>query len=340
MHRNARIVCILLVALFLVPQDSAAGWPFRRWRSRSYSSARGSYSNSGGYTRIAPKVDPDSASCRPLQVYYDYELASADDVAFADKIRVFLTLRDEALLEAGGPIVAEAKITDVSNSQQTIVRYVPVSLRAPSEGEGKIGVFDITNEEGAEPIIKPARVYRLFVNLHRASAEYREDSVLGRVPTPYYVATSGASRLDRARQRIAMRTFKQFYYTEKGWRSGERPPIDCHAYYCWATGCCTVGAQNGRALLGRLFGGRFPYRRGGQIPEIAAEGPIHADYVRQPGHTFMLLAYDPNLHQVWTMESNFNRTIEVAIRGVRSDWTVGHLEEEHIAPGLFEAGAE
>jgi hypothetical protein len=39
---------------------------------------------------------------------------------------------------------------------------------------------------------------------------------------------------------------------------------------------------------------------------------------------------------VWTMESNFNRTIEVAIRPVGSEWTVGHLVDEHIRPGLFE----
>ena len=336
MYRNARILCSLLVVVFLVLPDNADGWPFRRRRTSNH----GSYSSSGGYTRIAPKVDPDSVDYRPLRVYYDYDKANGEDVAFADKFRVFLTLRDEEVLGTEGPIVAEAKITDVSDYQKTDVKYFPVSIESASDGDGKLGVFDVTNEGGSQPIIKPAKVYRLFVNLHRKSKQYGEESVLGRVPTPYYVATSGESRLERARQHIAMRTFKQFYYTEKGWRSEERPPIDCHAYYCWATGSCTVGAQNGRALLGRLFGGRFPYRNGSQISQLAGEGAIHADYVRQPGHTFMLLAYDPNLNHVWTMESNFNRTIEVAIRGVNSGWTVGHLEDEHITPGLFQAGAE
>jgi hypothetical protein len=54
----------------------------------------------------------------------------------------------------------------------------------------------------------------------------------------------------------------------------------------------------------------------------------------------MLLAYDAKQNCVWTMESNFNRTIEVAIRPANSGWTVGHLADEHIRPGLFTTGAE
>jgi hypothetical protein len=44
----------------------------------------------------------------------------------------------------------------------------------------------------------------------------------------------------------------------------------------------------------------------------------------------MLLAYDSQYDQVWTMEANFGATIEVAIRGVNPGWTVGHLVGEHI----------
>jgi hypothetical protein len=50
----------------------------------------------------------------------------------------------------------------------------------------------------------------------------------------------------------------------------------------------------------------------------------------------MLLTYDPKSQIAWTMEGNFNSTIEVVNRSVSSGWTVGHLADQHIRPGLFE----
>jgi hypothetical protein len=181
-----------------------------------------------------------------------------------------------------------------------------------------------------------AKVYRLFVNLHRRSAEYGRDTAIGKLALPYYVATAGETRLGRARRHIAMRTFKEFYYAQQGWASEERYPMDCYAYYTWATGSCTVGARNGFAILDRLFGGRRPFQQGGVIGTLAESEPIHGDYVRMPGHSFMLLAYVPGSGHVWTMEGNFNRTIEIVIRSVDPGWSVGHLAEEHVQPELFE----
>ena len=290
---------------------------------------------SGGPVKVAPKADADSADYRSLKVYYCYDRASQEDVAYADRIRVFLRLRDAEVLETRDPLVAEVKFTDLTDQEQTGTAYVPVSLTTDPETDEKVGVFDVVSKEDAPVAIKPAGVYRLFVNLHRQAESYGKGSVLGRVPTPYYVATAGPSRLDRGRRHIVMRAFKEFYYTEKGWPSDEQRPLDCHAYYCWATGSCTVGAQRGRANLVRLWGALVGSHRGGHIPDLAGQEPVAADYVRIPGHTFMLLAYDAKRNQVWTMESNFNHSIEVAIRPVGSGWTVGHLLEEHIRPELF-----
>ena len=66
-------------------------------------------------------------------------------------------------------------------------------------------------------------------------------------------------------------------------------------------------------------------------------GPIHGDYVRIPGRTFMLLAYDDSQNRVWTMEGNYGHSIEVAIRPVGSGWQVGHLAEEHVDAAAMEA---
>ncbi len=331
--QKLQIVLLLSIVTLVALVDYAEAWPMRR-RGRSYRNY------SGGSVRVATKVDSDSTGYRTLRAYYSYELAGGDNVAFEDRIRVFLRVLDEEVLQATEPLVAEVKIMDLSDYESACVKYIPVRLKEQLQGEEKLAVFDVTNGSEDAPLIKPARIYRLFINLHRTSAEYNAESALGRVPTPYYVATSGKTRLERARQHVAMRTFKEFYYTERGWRSDESYPMDCHAFYCWATGSCTIGSQYGRANLGRLFGGNTPYRNGGNIPEIAQTEGIHGDYVRIPGHTFMLLAYDAKLGQVWTMEGNFNRTIEVAIRPTGSGWTVGHLADEHIRTDMFEIASE
>ena len=74
---------------------------------------------------------------------------------------------------------------------------------------------------------------------------------------------------------------------------------------------------------------------GGHIPELRGEGPIHGDDVRMPGHSFMLLSYDAERGQVWTMEGNFNRSVEVVVRTVRPSWQVGHWPDRHILPNRF-----
>lgn len=324
-HKN-RTTWILLIVLASILVDTAFAWPpFRRIR-------RG---RSGGSRHVAAKNDEASAEYRSLRAYYDYDRASAPEAALPDRIRVFIRTQDQEVLGAKEQIVAEVKIRDLSDHEKSYVRYCPVSFTGATQKGSKIGVFELTNKHEKTPIVEPAKVYRLFVNLHRKSKEYGKESALGRVALPYYVATSGETRIDRARQHIVMRTFKEFYYARMGWRTGERYPMDCYAFYMWATGTCTVGAQNGRTVLGRLFGGQTPYNSGSDIRELVKKSPIHGDYVRIPGHSFMLLAYDPKIQTVWTIEGNFGRTIEVVNRSLGSGWTVGHLAGQHIRPDLF-----
>lgn len=329
MYRNYRIYFFLAISLVFVCTDSADALG-RRSRRSNYSDSSG-----GGIKTIAPSVDSTSDGYRSLQAYYSYDKALEEEVAFTDRVRVYLLVRDEKVLDAPEPIVAEVKVTDLSNQAATRVRFCPVSFQSTST-DFRLGVFDVANEPGAEMVIEPAKVYRLFVNLHRSSDNYGPETSLGKMAMPYYVATSDDTRLGRARQHIAMRTFKEFYYAHNGWASEERYPMDCYAYYMWATGSCTVGAQNGRTILDRLFGGRRPFDNGGAIRNLAEKGAIHGDYVRMSGHSFMLLAYDPGAQHVWTMEGNFNSTIEIVIRSVDPGWTVGHLVEEHVNPQLFQ----
>jgi hypothetical protein len=334
MKRHQKTLLLLVAGIVTLTSmtEVADAWPFRRRASIS----RGS----GGPVRVAPKADTEFSNYRRLRAYYNYETASSDDVAFADRIRVFLRVQEPSVLEATEQVVAEVKITDLSDHESTQVKFIPVKFTEPQQGQEKLAVFDVTNNGQQTPLVQPAKVYRIYVNLHREADEYGPSTVFGHVPSPYYVATSGETRLERARRHVAMRTFREFYYKERGWRTGEQYRMDCHAFYLWAAGPCTVGSYNGTANLGRLFGGRTPYRNGGNISQLAQRAGIHGDYVRIPGHTFMLLAYDAKLGRVWTIEGNFGRTIEVAMRPPGSGWTVGHLAEEHIRPDLFEVASE
>lgn len=330
MNLPTRTWLVFFLAMLLICADVASARP--RWFGRRSSTGNGS----SGIKAVAPKVDPASASYRPLRAHFSYNQAMTEEVAFADRIRVFFVVSDEEVLNATEPIVAEAKVTDLSNDSATTVKYCPVSFQ-PSQNNETVGTFDIMNEAGEPLVVEPAKVYRLFVNLHRESPEYGAESVCGKLSTPYYVATADDTQLGRARRHIAMRTFKEFYFVQQGWASEERYPMDCYAYYTWATGSCTVGAHNGHAILDRLFGHRRPFQGGGVIANLAARREaIHGDYVRMPGHSFMLLAYAPTAGHVWTMEGNFNSSIEIVIRSVDPGWTVGHLAEEHVAPGMFQ----
>ncbi|MCA9118863.1 MAG: hypothetical protein H6822_16250 [Planctomycetaceae bacterium] len=331
MMKKILISLLSAVSVVVMLVDTVSAVP--RWRrSNNYTYY------SSGYTQVAAKSDDHFAGYPQLEVYCDYEAAQDLEVAFTDRIRVFMNVWDQEIIDSKESMVAEVKITDTSNYETSYLRHVPVAVSEVADQEYRLATFDLTNTPEVEDLlIKPATVYRMFIALHRESETYDENSAWGRLPGPYYVVTSGDTDLERARHRIVMRTFREWYYTERGWYRNATYPMDCHAYYLWATGPCTVGASNDWANLGALFG---TYHNGGHIAELMESDRIHGDYVRKPGHTFMLLSYDPEMGHVWTMEANFNHTIEVCIRSVDYGWTVGHLVAEHIRPDLFAQLAE
>lgn len=322
---------LLTFMLVAIVGDAASAAPrWRRNRQTTYYSS--------GWLQVASKVDESSLEYPPLSVYCSYDRANAEEDAFEDQIRIYSEVWDARVLEATENLVAEVKITDVSDSSVSHVRYLPFRLADVEDAEYKLATLDIVNECEQDLLLQPAKIYRVFVNLHREAGEYGKESVIGRLPGAYYAATSGSSVVEQARQRIVMKTFREWYYKERGWNRNATYPMDCHAYYRWATGACTVGSTNGWANLGRIF--RKGYHGGGNIPELMEKGPIHGDYVRKPGHTFMLLAYDAEKRHVWTMEANFNHTIEVVVRQIGSDWTVGHLAMEDIDHEVFQVRSE
>lgn len=334
-YRHAWITYALTGVSLLLVADLSEAQLFRRRRSYNYNNYYYNYPTVEYSTNSAS--DEPSEEYRYLDAVYSYDRGKKSENAFNDKIRVYLRVNDEEVLDEKGPIVAEVKVTDLRNEKSTTTGFYPVSIDHSEEGEYKTAVLDVTNRQNKKPLISPARVYYLYVNLHRKSKKYGKDSVIGRMSFPYYAATSGDSRLEKARQQIAMRTFREWYYAKQGWQTDESYVMDCYAYYMWATGFCTKGATYGQTNLGSLFDENTPFTNGGEIAELAKKNPIHGDYVRMPGHSFMLLAYDKENNQVWTMEGNYGATIEIVTRYVDPGWTVGHLRESHIRKNMFKS---
>ncbi len=325
---SRRLISFALVAAVLCISICQTASAIPRWRR-----GNNNYNNySSGFIQVGEKFDDKTASYPILSAYSDYDAAQDEAIAFTDKFRIALNVWDEEIMASSDPLVAEVNVTAMNDLATSHVLRVPVTLAEVEGEEFKSATFDLVNEADKEPIFVPATVYRMFISLHRESEKLDEKSAWGQIPGPYYAATSGESLIERARHKIVMRTFREWYYTERGWHRNAEYPMDCHAYYLWATGSCTVGASNGWTNLGAVFG---TYHSGGHIAELMDADKIHGDYVRIPGHTFMLLAYDAEAGQVWTMEANFNHTIEVCRRSVGSGWQVGHLEPEHIRADLF-----
>ena len=333
MYRRVALLLLSLMSIAILADVASAVPRWRRRRNTNYSQPH--YS---GWVQIAAKHDESSIEYSPLSVYCSYDRANAVEEAFEDRIQIFIEAWDANLLEETADLVAEVKVMDVSDSSTTHVRYIPIQLVDVEDGDYKLAKLEVVNEAEQDPVIQPAKVYRVFINLHRKSDEYGAASAIGRLPGAYYVATSGSSVVEQARHQIVMKTFREWYYTERGWNRNATYPMDCHAYYRWATGACTVGSTDGWANIGQLF--LSGYHGAGNIPELIKEGPIHGDYVRVPGHTFMVLGYDDKTGHVWTMEANFGHTIEVAQRQIGSGWSVGHLAAADIDHSLFHVSTE
>jgi hypothetical protein len=144
--------------------ETADAWPFRR--------SRASISRARVDRPCRPESDAEFSHYRRLRAFYNYELASSDDVAFADRIRVFLRVQEPSVLEATEPVVAEVKITDLSDHESTQVKFIPVKFTQSQQAQEKLAVFDVTNNGEQTPLVQPAKVYRIYVNLHRESEQY------------------------------------------------------------------------------------------------------------------------------------------------------------------------
>ena len=146
--------------------------------------------------QIAAKVDPEAAPVKPLPVSFHYDPVLGEERLFDGSLRVHLCLGLDHAEQLRGPLVAEVRnLPTCVTPGRTHVRYVPLVIdrdvfrgdsanpvvlapagahwrRAKIIGEYQFRVvryahFDLDNRSWEAPLLAPARVYRLFVHLHR-----------------------------------------------------------------------------------------------------------------------------------------------------------------------------
>jgi hypothetical protein len=156
----------------------------------------------------------------------------------------------------------------------------------------------------ALPSLPPHRVYRIWVSL----TQMGNDAAIGYVRMPHY-HISWSERPDHERRRQSVFGALQHYYLAKMGRAGN---MDCWAF-----------TRHYLAPIFPSWNRRTHY--GPSIPGLAAQTSIIGDYVRIPDyHSLIVLAHDAASGVIWSVEGNFNSTIEVVSRTQFSNWWLTH----------------
>ena len=185
---NRSLLAVLLAGIDLVTLcDFVEATPRRRRRINNNVYYQ---SHSTRSRRVAPKFDSNSSDFRKLLVNYSYLHALQEEMAFADRLHVVMSVWEEQIVNSCEDLVPEVRLTDLSECDVTHTIYLPVTITQPADVQYVLAEFDITNPDGEESLLEPAKVYRLSGNLHRVTEQHGGDRAWGHVPLPYYVATS------------------------------------------------------------------------------------------------------------------------------------------------------
>jgi|GEM_PF-1605831 len=241
--------------------------------------------------QVASRVHSEQQGLTPLNLTYDFEKMRNAETA-AQNLVVLNLNNFSATDQASASVIVE----NLADKSKNFRKSFP--LERLSETQAAIHLTDIEQH----------KVYRLWITLHKAGEEPTRANALGYVRMPlYYVSWSPDAGHEK--RRLATTNALHHYYSAKmGW-SGNMD--------CWA-------------FTQRYLGPHFPsWNRqthyGSHLPGLQASGSIIGDYVRIPDyHSLIVLAHDTATGMVWSVEGNFNSTIEVVTRYQFSNWWVTH----------------
>jgi hypothetical protein len=239
---------------------------------------------------IAPILHPEQKGMKALNVVYDF--ARMKDADFADRNQ--LALKFNSLPTREG-LNARLIIEDLQNRRNDMRQTAEIEL-------GPKGTATIQLHE-----LREHRFYRIWITLHRADGEASRANALGYVRIPFYLMSWSPDR-DLEKRRLAVTDALEHYYLAKLGKAGNMD--------CW---------QFTKRYLGPFFPGwNKPNTTGKSLASLAAQGTIAADYVRIPDYHSLILVARDTAGTVWSIEGNFNNTIEVTTRNDYAHWRVTH----------------
>lgn len=257
-----------------------------------------------------------------IAVAYDYAGVLSRDSQTAAVIRLVLQ---------GGPLKASRRVL----FSGSLLNLNNSSIRVPVEREVDVaegGIVDFTVSG-----LDPETIYRLEkASLADASGGLVAPPNAVQISHQFHVATVGDSALSKARRRMVLRAVAESYDWDHGNYDGSKGYANgswCDRFYTWA-------AQHDFKVANPYSAKSFFSRHGslgnsGRVPGLAARGSVMGDFVRYEGssqgtHTFMILAYDQATRMVWTVEGNFNSSVERLTRRLGSGWWHGQLVDSQV----------
>jgi hypothetical protein len=241
--------------------------------------------------RTANRKHDSQKNLKSLNVRYDYDATTEETLE--SSVNIFLNINEQTI---GDEIAAKVVLQNLTDS--TLNKSEDIEIERLEGNKAKINITGLL----------PNGIYRAWINIHSADNELSDENVIGTVPYAFYFVTAGPSELEQKRRSVVMPALKHYYMA----RLRQAGNLDCWQF------------------TKRYAATQFPSwnrktHSGRSIPALAVEGSIVGDYVRIPDyHSMLILGYDKKNNRVWTVEGNFNSTIEIVSRTDYGNWWITH----------------
>ena|GEM_PF-2893754 len=263
----------------------------------------------------APADQPVPADLPRVSLAFDMRGTLERDAGDAAVVRLVVL---NGALSGSGVVRLSGKLTNLRNSQE----FRTLDIKAPVDRRGVI--------DAAITGLVPETVYKI-TDLQVASDAGQGSE---RVKDPYFLVTSGPTRLAKARRKILLKALAEAYDWDH--RNYDRSKDYgnsggwCDRFYSWS-------ASEMTSLKYPNYAPSYFQRNGGlasaaDIKERGARESLAGDMVRYDAmflgnHTFMIIAFDQATGGLWTVEGNFNNRVMRSQRQVEGAFKLGHLTE-------------
>ena len=265
---------------------------------------------------LPPAKDaPLTVGLPKVAVAYDFRGTFERTSATAAVIRMVI---QSGALKGATAVRLTGKISNLRNSSEVL----PLDVKSSVDSRGVIDT-PVTG-------LSADNVYR--ITDMKISSEGIQSSES--IKDPYFIATTGESKLSKARRLIVLKALAEGYdWDNRNYdRSKDYASSGgwCDRFYSWSV-------SGNTSLKYPNYAPSYFQRNGGlnssaDIKTIAAKESLAGDMVRYDApflgnHTFMIVAFDQATNKLQTVEGNFNNRVMRSTRNVEGAFKLGHLTE-------------